>query len=265
MAKTRLSVLSTGCLTALIVLLSVLVGCHEAESGKSQLIPPRMKAVPVVEAGEVDIIEQMSINRLAYRQYLESLVAHYKKTGNNMKLKWAESEMKKLNKIPQYNYIIEANVAGTNLKAKDSITIADYMYDEAFRLEKRAKRLFFIKDENLLRVALDKYNQLIRKYPSSDKIDDAAYRAGGICEYFKDYTIALLYYQRAYQWDPNTIHPARFKAAYVLDKYLHRRAEALELYQQAVKKRNLRVKHKGFAEKRISELTKSGESLEESK
>ena len=182
-----------------------------------------------------------------------------------MKLGWAEDELKKLNKMPQYNYIIEASVAGPNLKARSSITIADYMYDEAFRLEKRAKRLILIIDEDLLRVALDKYNQLIRKHPSSDKIDDAAYRAGGIFEYFKDYTIALLYYQRTYQWDPDTIHPARFRAAYILDEHLHRRAEALELYQQAVEKEKLSKNCKEFVEKRITELTKSGESLEESK
>lgn len=253
MAKTILTVL-------LIVLLNVLVGCHGVDSGKSQLIPARMKDVSVVEAGEVDIIEQMLINRLAYRQYLESLVAHYKKTGNNMKLKWAENELKKLNKMPQYNYIIEAGVAGPSLKARSSITVADYMYDEAVRLEQKAGQLIIIKDEDLLRMALDKYNQLIRKYPSSDKIDDAAYRTGGICEYFKDYTIALLYYQRAYQWDPDTIHPARFKAAYVLDKYLHRRAEALELYQQVVENEGLSINYREFAEKRITELTKSDES-----
>jgi tetratricopeptide (TPR) repeat protein len=258
MAKTTLTVV------LLIVLLNVLVGCHGVDSGRSQLLPAPMKTVPVLEAGEADIIEQMSINRLAYRQYLESLVAHYKKTGNNMKLGWAKNELKKVNKIPQYNYIIEASVAGPNLKAKDSIIIANYMYDEALRLEKRAKRLILITNEDLLRVALDKYNQLIRKHPSSDKIDDAAYRAGGIFEYFKDYTIALLYYQRAYQWNPATIHPARFKAAYVLDEYLHRRAEALDLYEQAVEKENLRKNDKKFAEKRIIELIKSGASLEES-
>ena len=250
-------------LTALlIVLLNVLVGCHGVDSGRSQLIPPRMKAVSIVEAGEADIIEQMSINRLAYRQYLESLVRHYTETRNNMKLGWAENELKKLNKMPQYNYIIEASVAGPNLKASNSITIADYMYDEAFRLEKKAKRLILIKDKNLLRVALDKYNQLIRKHPSSDKIDDAAYRAGGIYGYFKDYTIALLYYQRAYQWDPDTIHPARFKAAYVLDKRLHRRGEALELYQQAVEMQAEHKKWKEYAEKRIRKLTKSDEVVE---
>ena len=258
MAKTILTVL-------LIILLNVLAGCYGVDSGKSQLLPSPMKTISVVEAGEADIIEQMAVNRLAYRQYLESLVAHYKKTGDNMKLRWAESELKRLNRIPQYNYIVEASVAGPNLKAKDSDNSANYMYDEAYRLEKVAKRLVLIIDENLLRVALDKYNQVIRQYPSSDKIDDAAFRAAGIFEYFKDYTIALLYYQRTYQWDPATIHPARFKAAYILDEHLSRRAEALELYQQAIKKENLSKEWKELAEKRIAELTKSGETLKEGK
>jgi tetratricopeptide (TPR) repeat protein len=184
-----------------------------------------------------------------------------------MKLKWAENELKRLNKMPQYNYIIEASVAGPNLKAKDSDNAANYLYDEAYRIEKAARGLEFvlIVDENLLRVALDKYNQVIKRYPTCDKIDDAAYRAGGIYEHFKDYTIALLYYQRTYQWDPATIHPARFKAAYILDQYLHRRAEALPLYQYALGNEKLSKDEQKFVQKRIDELTKGGESLEENK
>jgi hypothetical protein len=50
-----------------------------------------------------------------------------------------------------------------------------------------------------------------------------------------------------------------------LDEYLHRRAEALELYQQALQKENLTEEQKELAEKRIAELTKSGEVLDESK
>ncbi|MFZ0035111.1 MAG: hypothetical protein WAK60_09020 [Sedimentisphaerales bacterium] len=258
MAKTILTVL-------LIVLLSVLVGCYGPDSGRSQLLPTPMKAVSVVDAGEADIIEHMAVNRLAYRQYTESLVAYYKKMGNNMKLKWAEDELERVDKIPQYNYIIEASIAGPDLKAKDSNAAANYLYDEAYRLEKVAKKLIVIVDENLLRVALDKYNQVIKQYPTSDKIDDAAYRAGGIFEYFKDYTIALLYYQRAYQWNPATTDPVRFKAAYILDQHLLRRAEALPLYQQALQKENLDKEQKELAEGRIAELTKSGETLEEGK
>jgi tetratricopeptide (TPR) repeat protein len=258
MAKMILTVL-------LIVLLNVLVGCYGPDSGRSQFLPTPMKTVSVVEAGEADIIEHMTTSRLAYRQYLESLVAYYKKTGDNMKLRWAEDELDRLNDMPQYNYIIEAGVAGPDLKAKDSDNAANYLYDEAYRLEKVAKRLILIIDENLLRLALDKYNQVIKQYPTSDKIDDAAYRAGGIYEYFKDYTIALLYYQRAYQWDPATTNPARFKAAYILDQYLHRRAEALPLYQYALGNEKLSDDDQEFVQKRIEELTKGGESLEENK
>jgi hypothetical protein len=259
MARTILAVL-------LIIFLNVLAGCYGVDSGRSQFLPSPVKTVSVVEAGEADIIENMTSSRLAYRQYLESLVAYYKNTGDNMKLNWAENELKMLNEIPQYNYIIEASVAGPDLKARDSDSAANYLYDEARRLEKTAKRLGLIAvDENLLRVALDKYNQVIKQYPTSDKIDDAAFRAAGIYEYFKDYTIALLYYHRTYQWDPATIYPTRFKAAYILDEYLSRRAEALELYQQALQKENLGKELKGLAEKRVSELTKSNETLEEDK
>jgi tetratricopeptide (TPR) repeat protein len=110
-------------------------------------------------------------------------------------------------------------------------------------------------------LALETYNELIDKYPSSDKIDDAAFRAGRICEYFKDYTIALKYYQRTYQWDPETVYPARYKAAYILDVIQHRRAEALKTYQQALEKEDLSVKQREFVEERVKALTKSDEKL----
>jgi tetratricopeptide (TPR) repeat protein len=258
MAKTILTVL-------LIVLLGVLVGCYGPDSGRSQYLPSTLKTISVVDVAEADIIEHMASSRLAYRQYLESLIAYYKKTGDNMKLGWAKDELKILNEIPQYNYIIEASVAGPDLKARDADNSANYLYDEACKIEKTAKRLGLIIDDNLLRVALDKYNQVIKQYPTSDKIDDSAYRAAGIYEYFKDYTIALLYYQRTYQWDPATIYTARFKAAYILDEKLSRRAEALELYQQALAKETLGEEQKALAEKRIAELSKSSETIKEDK
>ena len=49
-----------------------------------------------------------------------------------------------------------------------------------------------------------------------------------------DYKLALLYYQRTYQWDPETSYPARFKAAFILDRQFHQRDEALKLYQEAL-------------------------------
>lgn len=254
-------------LTALlIVLLNVFVGCGGIDSGRAQLLPTGAKtalgpaaAVRVSDAGETDIVEEIAVSRQRYRQGLEILQEHYTKTGNNMKLQWAKEELKALNRMPQYNYIIEAGVAGPNLRASTAIPEAEYLYNDAMRLEKRAKRFVIIADNNLLRLALDEYNRLIRKHPSSDKIDDAAYRAAGIYEHFEDYTIAVLYYQRTYQWDRDTIYPARFKAAYVLDQKLHRRAEALQLYQQFVKTPKWKTQNKKrreFVEKRIKDLSK---------
>ena len=263
MAKRILTVL-------LIVLLNVLVGCETTDTGKSQLMSGRTKTslgsaptVKVAEASETDIVEAVAVNRQAYRQGLELLIELYTKTGDYMKYRWAKKELAALNAIPQYKYIIEAGIAGPNLKVSDSIPEADELYRYALQLERKAKQLIIVKDDDLLRLALDKYNQLIKKHRSSDKIDDAAYRAGSIYEYFKDYSIALLYYERAYQWDPETPYPARFKRAFLLDKRLHRRGEALKLYQQAIKadKKNEHKKWKEFAETRIKKLTKSDERL----
>jgi TolA-binding protein len=253
----------------LVVLLNVLVGCGSADSGRSQLRPrlgTSLDTAPAVEVGkaaaEVDIVEQMAVSRQAYRQGLLMLIDHYTKAGSNMKLQWAKKELAALEAMPRYNYIIEAVVAGPNLKAAASIPEADQLYDEAVKIHKKAKKLLLVKNDNQLRLALDKYNQVIKKHPSSDKIDDAAFKAGEICEYFRDYSFALVYFKRTYQWDPETSYPARFRAAFILDKRLHRRGEALELYQQAIETEGKHEKYrnwKQFAEKRIGELTKIDE------
>ena len=115
-----------------------------------------------------------------------------------------------------------------------------------------------VKDEGFLRMALDKYGQLITKYPKSDKIDDAAFRMARIYEYLKDYDNAVKNYQRTYQWNPQTPTPARFKTAYILDTQLGRRAEALQIYQEALSKITRSDEHRQwvvFAEQRVKELT----------
>ncbi|MBL7152827.1 MAG: hypothetical protein ISS79_03865 [Phycisphaerae bacterium] len=247
----------------LVVLLNVLVGCGGADKGRGQVKAPRGRTGVIVEvrtAAEADIIEQVAINRQAYQQALEMLVGHYEKVGNHMKLQWAEKELDALNKMVQYDYVIDATVAGPDLKASASIPEADDLYKEAVKLHKDAKKLVVIKDKSLLRLALDKYNEVIRKHPASDKIDDAAFKAGEIYEYFKDYSIALVYFKRAFEWDAATPYPARFKAAIILDNRLHNRAEALKLYQEAIDTEGKQRKYgywKEFAERRVGELTKT--------
>jgi len=247
----------------LIVLLNVLVGCTSVDSGRSQVAPAHYGPAPVISITDTDetvLIEQMALNRQAYRQGLELLIKYYTRMGNNMKLQWAKKELVGLDSVIQYNYIVEAETKA-NLKADTSISEADALYDEALQIEKKAATLF-LKDKQMLRLALTKYNQLIEKHGSSDKIDDAAYRAAGIYDYFKDYTLAVLYYKRVYQWDRYTVHPARYRAAKILDKRLHQRTEALELYRQVIGDEAVPMNYREYAELRIKELTKSEEGIE---
>jgi tetratricopeptide (TPR) repeat protein len=254
MARMVLTVVLSG-------LLITLVGCHNIDSGASQFHSTAAGQVTIVQGSEADLVEKLTTSRLAYRQYLESLAACYENAGNNMKLQWANTELKALNQMPQYTYILDATVAGPDLKAKDSIELANFVYEDIRKQENLAS-LLPVRNEDSLRQVLARYNDFIRKYPTSDKIDAAAYHCGDICEYFKDYTIAVLYYQRSYQWNPDTQYCGRLRAAYVMD-LLSRRAEALELYKEGLKQKNIPQNYRDYAETRVRELSKSQQQLKD--
>jgi tetratricopeptide (TPR) repeat protein len=255
---------------AVIVLLTLFVGC-ETNTGTSQKLPGRSNpymtdpnkplAVPTSE-NEIDLVEKMVSDRQAYQRSLQALVQYYNASGNHDKTTWAQQELTALNRIPQYQYIIEAEVMPATLKATESIAAADQLYAEAQKFYKDAGviPITFTKDEEMLRAALRKYGELITRYPTSDKIDDAAYMMGRIHEGFGRYTIALAFYQRAYQWDAATPHPARFRAADILDRKLHRRAEALQVYQEAIVKEAQYTDLRLMAERRVQELNTSKDS-----
>jgi tetratricopeptide (TPR) repeat protein len=251
---------------ALLVSTFAVVGCDSPDGGSGMLIPDRGsgsgRVAPgkdMVDAGEMDIVEQVVDNRQAYMDSLRMLVDYYTQSGNHEKLMWARKELGALNTMPQYNYVIEAIVMGPDLRATDAIPEANYFFDQARALERKAGTI--PKDNKTLRMALAKYNFVISSHPTSDQIDDAAYRCAGIYEHFKDYSIALVYYQRTYQWNPDTPHPARFKEGLILDKQFRDHAGALDAYKRAMKSIKKPGEHRVWEEyalKRIKELEKRG-------
>ncbi|MBN1506995.1 MAG: hypothetical protein JW955_09120 [Sedimentisphaerales bacterium] len=250
---------------AMIALVTVVVGC-QSNQGRSQILPNRdstsvqtSSATPgegMPSADEIDLVEALSAQRQAYHDTLQKLIQYYDASGNYRNLSWARKELNALDRIPQYRYVVEAQVLSPDLKATQKIQAADNLYAAALETETKAGVLPVLKDEEGLRAALSLYGQLLRQYPTSDKIDDAAFRMSGIHEYFRDYVIALSFYQRAYQWDPATPYPARYKAAAILDGKLRRRAEALQLYQEALVKEAPFI-DRSAVERRIRELTDS--------
>ena len=258
---------------AVLVFVALLVfGCNDVIQDDDRFLaePKVEKEVNEVDLmvpnpGEVDLIEGMAMHRNSYRDGLEQLVNYYVNSGDTIKLAWAKSELKSLTTMPQYKYLMVAEISGPDLVAVDLIAEADELYDEAVAIYVDATALLVVVDQNKLRLALSKFNEVIGMYPTSDKIDDSAYKAGRIHDHFGDYEIAAVYYQRTFQWNEETRYPARSRAAYIMDKRLSQKGKALTLYQMVCQYEKHFPNNIEFAKSRILDLTKSDLKLDNDK
>ena len=256
-------------LTASFLLIGACGGCG---SGGGYRYPPGSPVLTPTVYGpdtmdEISLAEHVALNRQEYHQGLQALSDLYARTGDRRKLEWTRKEMSGLRKTPKYKYVGDV-IPSADLSAKASIPEADALYMDAELLQRESGlivgpiRIPIVRSENTLQLALDKYSRVIHRYPTSNKIGKAAFQAGYIHEHRKDYETALMYYKRAYQWDSNiaTSFPARFKAAYLLDKRLDRKDEAVDLYQEAIAgTEGLRwTEWKKHGTQRVKVLTKTG-------
>lgn len=251
-------------LVALLILPAIfLVGCDNPKKRDAHLLQPQpveVTAEPgaylIPDATEVDYVETLAGSRDAYRRALIALVEFYRSVGNATKLQWAQTELKTFDQMVRYEYLQPAEWIPATLGATDSIEEADVLYRQAKSLYNESGGMIIVANKSKLREALGLFNKLIVEFPSSDKIDDAAYRAGRIYEHLKNYELAAVYYQRTFQWNEATSYPARYRAAWVMDQKLRMRTEALALYKLAVEKESRYTDNTEFAEIRIAELSK---------
>lgn len=229
------------------------------ESGKASLQSIDMSTFP-----EADRVEQLYEIRANYKLILKSLIDCFCDSGQSRKADWARTELLDLKQVRQYPYLVEVDIQDTNQCPKDSIVEADKIYAEARRLHTDSKFLPFINNKRGLKDALDKYVLLIKCYPTSDKIDDAAYYAGEISkEYFNDDVQAVRYYEMAMKWNPRTPHPVRFQCAVIYDYRLHDRARAMAMYQRVLKEESeIDQTNTNFAGVRLRQLLKEEEKAE---
>ncbi|MCE5186217.1 MAG: hypothetical protein LLF76_08850 [Planctomycetaceae bacterium] len=244
-------------------------GCSNPRTRDAHLLNAPVPAVSesgaflAPNAGEVDFVENLAAARVAYRQSLEGLLSYYRSVGNATKAQWAQTELRTFDQMVRYQYIQPAEWTPKNLQAESAIPEADALYDRAIALYRESGGMIIVASRSKLQEALGMFNQLIQQYPSSDKIDDAAYRAARIYEYLRNYELAAVYYQRAFQWNPETPFPARFRAAYIMDQRLRMRREALQLYQESLVKEARFVENREYAQARVDALSKSSVELPE--
>ena len=210
---------------------------------------------------EVELVEEMARYRNAYINQLNLLADFYDNQGNHMKSMWVKEELDSLEMMPKHTYLVVAEIAGSDLKASRAIVEADALYEEGMALfEDGRGTLNLLTNKKKLYLARDKFNELITHYPDSDKIDDAAFQIAQINNHFlKDYRTAMIYYQRVWQWDPQTPWPARYEVARIYDRYFHDRIQAIEYYEMAIKMEPSYTANATNAANRIKELSNEQE------
>ncbi len=219
--------------------------------------------IVIIDGNEVDMVEQVLANRAVYKRSLDALRDFYENRGYINKMQWAETELDELAHVKPFRYILSAEVPAEDLRPSRSIAEADRMYDDGVMLMRRGgHNLPVVYRKDYMHEALETFTQMITRYPDSDKIDDAAFQCGEILkEYYQNQDrLALQWYSRAREWDPNTPHPVLFQSAVVSDYRLHDRARALELYQQVLQDESGNKSNTAFASKRIYELTNDSDS-----
>ena len=184
--------------------------------------------------GEVGLADEVARTRKAYTRALTSLKDFYIARGTVTKIEWASAELEALDKVPKIQYLSVAEVAGPNLRPVRRIEAADQLYAEG--LHYKDYPAFPPAKKDYLKIALEKFQTVIEKYHQSDKIDDAAFRMGEIYGgwYFNDFARAVEFYERCWQWNPQTEHPALFNAAKIYDEKLQNRVKAVEFYNRVV-------------------------------
>lgn len=225
----------------------------------------RARPVDFAPTDEVDLVEQVVANRDAYARSVSMLHRFYVENGYHDKAQWSASELADIRRIQPFRYIMSAQVPQVDMQPRESIVEADALYERGVSLMNRGGDnipIFYNKEQMV--EALKIFRRLIERYPTSDKIDDAAYQCGKIHkEYLKDQdTIAAQWFERAFEWDPHTPYPARFQAAVVYDYRLGNYAKALELYHRVVTEERSHGTNVLFANRRINQL--SGQVIEQS-
>lgn len=231
----------------------------------SKMDSPIPTDINIVDQSEVDIVEEMIGNRNEYLASLEKLRDFYKSKGYGDKQAWADYELKGLRGLRTFRYLNDSEVPSGKLKPSAGIAEADALYEQGMKLmSKGGHGIPALYSEKTMVEAADTFRMLIEKYPSSDKIDDAAFQLGEIYkEYMKNQeAIAVKWYERCMEWDAETPHPVRFQAAVVYDYRLHDRDRALELYRQVIQREEGPLSNRVFSNRRIQELTSSQRSVQ---
>jgi tetratricopeptide (TPR) repeat protein len=205
------------------------------------------------KGGDLELVQKLLTVRRDYQKTLEQLRIHYYQVNDMERMRWAEEELKQYHRIPKHAFILELDVPPPNLNGQTNVPEANKLFTWAMQYKDKGFGVDYTDNQRRAELL---FQEILTKYPQSDKIADVAYQLGDIYESkaYRMYYRAVEYYQRCYQWNPKTTHEARIRAARIYDKQLHNRNRAIELYRE-VTTHETDPRRIQEAQKRIAELS----------
>jgi len=204
---------------------------------------------------ELVYVERVAKARLEYERAIDELAKYYLAEGDAQKADDARREQADLKAVRKYDYLCLAELLGADLKPTRAIAEAETLYRDGLNYYEHFAWPWQKKDRYAL--AIQRFKELVKTYPESDRIDDAAYYLGRCYEkkYFKDYRRAITWYQRCFEWNPQTAFDPRYRIARIYDVKLEQRDKALRFYHLVVRdgSQSKRVEE---AQRRIDALRK---------
>jgi len=194
----------------------------------ARLLPPTPTSSGA--AADTELIEKVIEARRNYANSLKALREYYQKTGDAKRLQMVEDELRQYHRSSHPVFRLELDVPSPNLKPQYNQNEANELYRWALTYKDRGLGNDLNDNQHRAEILLQ---ELLAKYPQCTKISEAAYMLGEIYESraFRQFDRAAAYYERCYQWNPNTTYDARLRAARLYDRELKDRAKAIELYR----------------------------------
>jgi RNA polymerase sigma factor (sigma-70 family) len=187
----------------------------EAGQAKANVPEPQNKSPIIPESkddSDLEVVEKLLIARRDHQRALELLRAHYVKSGNQEKAKWAEEEIREFHRANHHAYRLDLDVPPPTLRAAANIHEANKLIARAKDFKDKGTGIILIDNQRRAELLL---KQLLTQFPTSDKIGEAAYLLGDLYESdaFKHYHRAAVYFERSVQWDPTNKRDAPERAA----------------------------------------------------
>jgi TolA-binding protein len=207
----------------------------------------------ILKKSDLQLVEKLLAARRNYEVLLTELRKLYIQTGDLERARWAEEELLQYHRINKQAFLLHLDVPNQSFRPTEEKPEATRLYREAMKYKDKGYGIDYIDNQRRAEILLQR---LLTEYPHSTRISDAAYMLGDVYESkaCKQYRRAAAYFERCFQWNPNTEKDARLRAARLYDRQINDRSRALQIYREIASKETdeRRIEE---AKNRITELS----------